>query len=272
MCTIVILNELVKGYPLIVAANRDERYDRASSAPSRVTHGDKSIIKPRDNEKGGTWTGVAQDGWFVGLTNQDDDRHCENRESRGKIVDDCLKAGQHSAAARILANLDATRFNPFNLVFGRPGAMFLSRINQDYTLEMELLEPGINVVSNDCCGMRYKPKVDHAAHLASLIDVRGDIEFIRNQLLHVLADHSTETIRAHSNPFQSLCVHADDDAFGTRSTSIITVSNQGNVEYWYSEGHPCQSTGLTLVGSMLHMDFSDLNPVELIDDDIEVIE
>jgi hypothetical protein len=69
-----------------------------------------------------------------------------------------------------------------------------------------------------------------------------------DELFHVLGDHASASV----DPFQALCVHADDIEFGTRSTSIITVSNQGNVEYWYSEGRPCMSSGLTLGGSLLH--------------------
>jgi len=246
MCTLVILNEYVDNYPLIVAANRDERYDRRSRPPEMTN---EKIVRPWDDEKNGTWTGVCEDGWFVGLTNQDDEHHYENRESRGKVVLDCLRARQHSSAAKILSHLDATRYNPFNIVFGRPGAMFLTRVGSPCALEMELLPPGVNVISNDCCGGKYACKVAQGDVLAHRIDPRAGIDVAMNDLFKLLGDHTNST---EHDPFQSLCAHADEYAFGTRSTSIITVSKEGNVEYWYSEGHPCQSTGLTLVGSMLH--------------------
>lgn len=254
MCTLIVLNEVVPDHPLVVAANRDERYDRKSSPPDKHLVNSRHILAPTDEEKGGTWMGVAQDGWFVGITNQDDGHHDEGKASRGGIVLAVLHAGSHTAAARVLASLDPERFNPFNLVWGKPGAMFLTRILPGQNIEMEPLPQGIHVISNDCWGHRYDQKLDWAKRSAwsftSDPPPEGGIETIRRYLLLVLASHHNDT---PDDPFQSLCVHADEHSFGTRSSSVITVSNQGVVEYWYSEGAPCQSRGLLLAGSLLHL-------------------
>jgi len=253
MCTLVVLNEWVKDHPLVVAANRDERYDRKSSPPDKHLVNGKFIISPTDEEKGGTWMGVAQDGWFVSITNQDDGHHDEHMASRGKIVLAMLHAGEHSAAARVLASLDPVRYNPFNLVWGRPGSMFLTRVMPGEHIEMEPMPSGINVISNDCWGHKYDTKLDWAKRAAwsftSDPPPEGGIEAIRRYLLLALSSHRG----CEADPFQALCVHADEYSFGTRSSSVVTVSNQGVVEYWYSEGPPCQSKGLTLAGSLLHL-------------------
>lgn len=247
MCTLIVLNECIDGYPLIVAGNRDERYDRPSAGPAVFKVGsDDQIIRPHDELKQGTWIGVARDGWFAGLTNQDDGKHDDKLLSRGKIVDEVLATGNHSKAAWILARLELARYNPFNLVFGRPGAMFLFRAHPGYDLEFEPLATGVNVISNDCQGSIYQRKVAHAHALACRIDPASGIEQVRAELLTMLSDHSF----ADEDPFQALCVHADAHAFGTRSTSIITVSSDCAVEYWYSEGHPCRSSSLSLVGTL----------------------
>jgi uncharacterized protein with NRDE domain len=268
MCTLIVLNEYLDGYPLIVAANRDERYDRESSPPEVITNGDKSLIRPWDHEKDGTWIGIAQDGWFVGLTNQDNHDHDDCLLSRGKVVDVCLEAGNHVLVARYLTQLDPTCYNPFNIVFGRPGAMFLTRVCPGHGLEMEPLPTGISVISNDCCGKRYQRKVNHAHALACNIGPNDGELSVSSELFRLLSDHTHATV---DDPFQALCVHADDRGFGTRSTSIVTVSNDGNVEYWYSEGPPCRSDGLTLTGRLLRLGFDDLEPTVLTDEDIEEI-
>lgn len=242
MCTLVVLNECVDGYPLIVAANRDERYDRKSSPPE--THGD--LIRPWDDERDGTWMGIARDGWFVGITNQDDGKHDEHALSRGHVVSDCLKAANHCAVAKVLKALEPQRYNPFNLVFGRPGAMFLTRVWAGHDLEMIPLEPGVNVISNDCWSHYYDRKVANTTQLVKDIKSRQIIDVI-DSLWTVMHGHD-----ACDDPFQSLCVHAEEHAFGTRSTSIITVSNEKDVMYWYSEGHPCQSKVLECVGRLSH--------------------
>lgn len=227
----------------------------------------RGIITPRDEEKGGTWMGVGQDGWFVGITNQDDGKHDEHKLSRGQVVTRVLEAGNHRDAARVLASLDPVDYNPFNLVFGRPGALFLTRVCCGTHIDMEPLPAGISIISNDCCGDRYQKKVARARELANVIDVNGGELASCEVLFRLLGDHAN----GDDDPFQSLCVHAHEFSFGTRSTSVITVSNQGVVEYWFSEGPTCQSDGLTLAGRLLHLDFSDLEPIALKDEDIEVI-
>ena len=248
MCTLVVLNEHVEGYPLIVAANRDERYNRKSRPPETSHIGDNDIVRPWDEERDGTWMGVAREGWLVGITNQDDGTHDPNGLSRGKVVSDCLKAACHAGVARIVSALDRDRYNPFNLVFGRPGAMMVCRVWANHELEFEPLAPGVHVISNDCWATRYKTKTDHAARVAAnMTEGAKSIESVVDGLFHALGDHGSNQ---PDDPFQSLCVHAEEHAFGTRSSSIITVSNSMEVDYWYSEGHPCQSTGVQLVAKL----------------------
>lgn len=259
MCTLIVLNECLPDYPLVVAANRDERYDRKSSPPEARTLPGLNVICPRDEVRGGTWIGVAQRGWFVGITNQDDGRHDEGKLSRGKLVEHLLLAGTHTVAAKILACVDPDHYNPFNLVFGRPGAMFLTRVLPGHDVEMEPMPLGINVVSNDCWTDRYKEKTDWARGMAwSLIfdPYVGDIEIAKTRLLVTLASHFSHR-HSKSDPFQSVCVHADEHAFGTVSSSLITVSNQGLVEYWFKEGAACQHTRLTLAGRLLPLDHNE---------------
>jgi len=250
MCTLVVLNEQIDGYPLIIAANRDERYDRRSQAPVITHFEDNDFIRPWDDEKDGTWMGVARDGWFVGITNQDDGRHEPDALSRGKVVSDCLYAGNHCGAAKVLKSLELKRYNPFNMVFGRPGAMFLTRCWDGHEMEMEPLPKGVNVISNDCWGTAYDAKLEYAKMLThGMLEGASvtDIDNIVKKLLIIMSNHRNRT---SEDPFQSLCVHAEERAFGTRSTSIITVSNDKVVEYWYTDGHPCQHDELRLVGRL----------------------
>jgi len=76
-----------------------------------------------------------------------------------------------------------------------------------------------------------------------------DIVQVRSRLMTTLASHFSHR-QAKDDPFQAVCVHADEHCFGTVSSSLITVSNQGLVEYWYKDGPACQHNPLTLVGRM----------------------
>jgi uncharacterized protein with NRDE domain len=247
MCTIIVLNDAVPGYPLIVASNRDERIDRVSSPPKIQNVSTTRVISPRDFHMGGTWMGAAEKGWVVGVTNQHGGDHRERATSRGLVVSECLEAPSHASAARLLMTIPVGLYNPFNLVFGKPGAMFVSTVMSGHPLEMTPILGHVTAISNDCVGHEYDSKVMRAEVLTlHMLDRHSPrrIEDVREGLFRTLADHND------GDSFQSLCVHADERTFETRSTSIITVSNQGNVEYWYSEGAPCKSAGLILVGTL----------------------
>jgi len=253
MCTLIVLDEVVPGYPLIVAANRDELYGRRSLAPQLLTIPGRNYIAPIDEVRGGTWIGVGDGGWFVGITNQDDGHHDDNKLSRGQVVRQLLECGNHTAAARILSELNPKWFNPFNLVFGRPGAMFLTRVLEGQSVEMQPMPTGFNVISNDCWGDRYAEKTEWTKRMAWSLTMDpyvGDIQTVCTRLCITLASHFSHR-QAKDDPFQAICVHADEHSFGTVSSSLITVSNQGVAEYWYKEGPACQQTSLTLAGRLL---------------------
>ena len=60
---------MFEDFPLIVAANRDEHYDRPSAAASLIETTPK-IIAGRDLRAGGTWLGVNSAGLMVGILNR----------------------------------------------------------------------------------------------------------------------------------------------------------------------------------------------------------
>ena len=69
MCLLAVLYRLVPESPILVAANREEYYDRASQPPS-IQSGKPRVLCGMDQRAGGTWLGVNQHGMFVGLCNR----------------------------------------------------------------------------------------------------------------------------------------------------------------------------------------------------------
>lgn len=270
MCTLIVVHQAHDRYPLIIGANRDEAYDRPSEEPDLLQILPLAIVAPRDKLNGGTWMGAAQGGWFVGLTNQDAGPLVMGKRSRGEVVRDVLLLGDHRQAARYLAAINPRDYNPFNLVFGRPGAMFLCRVHHDRAIDLEIIPPGVTVVANDCTdATRYRRRENRALVGALAIEADDSEDAVINKLEDTLKSHD-----GGKDPYQSLCVHDDEHKFGTKSSSLVLVSKEGDIDYFHSEGHLCTSAGLSLSRHLMSLDLDELEPELglLTDEDIESIE
>jgi uncharacterized protein with NRDE domain len=104
VCTLVAALHHFRGCPLVVAANRDEAYDRPAS-PVCVWPGER-FVAPRDDAAGGTWLGLSASEVFVGVTNRFGVPKDATRESRGTLVVD--RARTELVRAKVLA-LDPSR-------------------------------------------------------------------------------------------------------------------------------------------------------------------
>ena len=94
MCTLILLDRVVPGFPVVVAANRDEFFARPAAPPALFpsTEGKPAYLAPQDLEAGGTWMGVNASGLFVGLTNRPVAVRDPSARSRGLLVLDALGA------------------------------------------------------------------------------------------------------------------------------------------------------------------------------------
>ena len=87
MCIIFFAFEARADYPLILAANRDEFYNRPTAAAD--SWGDApEIFAGRDLVGGGTWLGVTRSGRFAAVTNYRDPAGKVGTHSRGALVAD----------------------------------------------------------------------------------------------------------------------------------------------------------------------------------------
>ena len=69
MCILAIQYQLVSETPILVAANREEAFDRPSLPPS-IQSGKPRVLCGTDQKAGGTWLGVNQHGLLVAACNR----------------------------------------------------------------------------------------------------------------------------------------------------------------------------------------------------------
>jgi uncharacterized protein with NRDE domain len=157
MCLIALAWQVHPDYPLIVMANRDEFYGRATR-PARFWPESPQVLAGRDLVAGGTWLGVTRQGRFAALTNYRDPAAPAGERSRGLLVSAFLQ-GQMTAAdyAGVVA-AEGGAFGGFNLLLGDGRELI---IVSNRGMAPTRLAPGIHGLSNHLLDTPW-PKVEKA--------------------------------------------------------------------------------------------------------------
>jgi len=248
VCTIVVLSRVHPDAGLVALANRDEFYDRLAEPP-QILDEDAGVVGGRDVAAGGTWMGATRGGFFVGLTNQRTWGGADRAlVSRGTVALEALKRGSVDGVRALLAEVEPSDYNPFNLIYGDHQGVDVAYAGRE-GIERHALSPGIHVLTNDRMGSPDFPKADRARVLAEKLAPLG-VDWPRVQGL--LADHALPDADALPDPpsdsiftaeliqrLQALCIHTP--LYGTRSATAI-VSDGGEVlDYRFADGPPCQA-------------------------------
>jgi uncharacterized protein with NRDE domain len=245
VCTIIILRDVSREHPLVIAANRDEYYARAATAPEPIDGA--GAIAGIDLEKGGSWMGATRDGFFVGLTNQRTYQPAEpGRRSRGEVVMACLELGDREAVRDYLDGLDAPAYNPFNLIAGDASGLDCAYV-RDRGVELAPVPEGISILPNDVIDSAEFPKVARARELLGDDLVALPWPALAARLHRVLGDHARVPVEADRDGWPAallgelgaLCVHTP--VYGTRSFTACALSPSRCDHYVFAEGPTCES-------------------------------
>jgi uncharacterized protein with NRDE domain len=241
VCTLAIYFQTSDDFPVVVAANRDEFFERPTTPPVQLSR-DPWIVAGQDLVAGGTWLGVNGRNVVAGIVNRRSSTSPDpTRRSRGQLCLDVLR-GASVAAARIAVERDpGTRYNPFNLLIASPEAASLTG-NVSGTMSSTLLTPGLHLLTNLELNDFECPRIakSYALFDAARQHLRKDgIAELLPALRAILSDHSTPLDPRSDGPPNNLCVHTE--RFGTRSSSILLyVAREGRFRFWHANGAPCQ--------------------------------
>jgi uncharacterized protein with NRDE domain len=117
MCLILFAHGVAE-YPLVLAANRDEFYERPTS-PAGFWADAPHVLAGRDRRAGGTWMGVTRSGRWAAVTNYRDPPVTQvDRRSRGSLVADFLVGSAHPEEYAAAVAGRAEQYDGFNLLIG----------------------------------------------------------------------------------------------------------------------------------------------------------
>jgi len=144
MCLILFAWKIHQNFPLVLAANRDEFYERPS-APAAFWEDAPNLLAGRDLREGGTWLGITRSGRIAALTNYRDPASLKTTApSRGRLVTDYLLGRETPPDYLDRIQDDSNLFNGFSLLVGDTEELFCFS-NRGAT---QRLIPGIYGLSN----------------------------------------------------------------------------------------------------------------------------
>lgn len=233
MCLILLALDAHPRYRLVLAANRDEFYDRPT-APAAFQDDAPHILAGRDLQGGGTWCGITTGGRFAAVTNYRDPRpHREGMLSRGMLVIDFLRGGMPADAWLERLRRDGDGYNGFNLIFGDGGGLHYFSNRGDTA---SAVAPGIHGLSNHLLDTPW-PKVTRGKQALAKLLATGD-ELAPDDLFAILADRTVAP--DHLLPDTGVGLERErllsplfitSPTYGTRSSTVILFDRDGTCTF-----------------------------------------
>ena len=149
MCLLIALFGTVPGVPLLIAANRDELYQRPADPITVLRPTQPRILGGRDGLAGGTWLAVNEHGVVAGLTNQPSAARDPAKRSRGELPLAFTRyPDARTAVTEVCARLDPSAYNPCAMLVGDRHALFSVDLSGGHRARVEELPPGNYVLEN----------------------------------------------------------------------------------------------------------------------------
>ena len=169
MCLIFISINNHPTYKLIIAANRDEFYNRKTAAAD-FWEDKPQILGGRDLEASGTWMAMTKTGRIGMITNYRDPQNINpSAPSRGELVSNYLENGVQGLSYLNSIESKAKEYNGFNLIVGTQDELwYLS----NYKNGIDKLEPGLYGLSNHLLETLWPKIIRGKEKLAPLLKER----------------------------------------------------------------------------------------------------
>jgi uncharacterized protein with NRDE domain len=176
MCLLAIQYQLVPDAPVLIAANREERYDRPSTPPA-IQSGKPRALCGIDQEAGGTWLGVNQHGMFVAACNRRKWNAPVSPLSRGVLCRELLRAGSaREAADRAVDELATGNYDGVNFVCADGDSGWVIHGGDD--VNVAELSQGLSIIANNDVDDPQDKRVALAKRLLTLQTLDSPVKFL----------------------------------------------------------------------------------------------
>jgi len=232
MCLIFLSINHHPRYKLIVAANRDEFYER-KTLPAHFWEDYPHIVGGRDGEASGTWMAMSKQGKISMVTNYRDPFNINPKApSRGRLVSDFLLNGDKPDEYLNGIEKKGNAYNGFNLVVGSPDELYYY---SNYKNGIEKLPSGIHGLSNHLLNTPW-PKVERG--IERMKETLASNEMDPTKLFEVLYDDQlapkeklpdTGVGLERELVLSSMFIKSPN--YGTRCSTVVLIDRNNQVQY-----------------------------------------
>jgi uncharacterized protein with NRDE domain len=219
MCTLILLRRTNSDWPILIAANRDERKERTWRPPGRHWPEFPEIIAGMDQYGGGSWIGVNRSGVTALILNRQGSLGPqENKRSRGEIVIEALTHQDACTASEAIIDLNTKAYRDFNLLLTDNTQTYWIRLDSTQSSKIQISEipDGLWMLTSGNLNDFESPRIKYflskfQSAATPKPDKRDWLEWI------TLLQRGSTT----DNPEDGMCFQNNN--FGTISSSLIAL-------------------------------------------------
>jgi uncharacterized protein with NRDE domain len=219
MCLVVIALGVADQYPLLLAANRDERHARPTQSAAWWPE-QPHVFGGRDLLAGGTWLGVDRRGRIAAVTNVRDSEPRAAPRSRGELPAGYLAIGEPAARYALRLGAAAADFAAFNLLLYDGQELHYSSNRAPTTR----LHAGVHALSNAPYGAEWPKTASAGTGVQRLLQHAAPLEPLFALLAERSASESAEE-RYRRDHFVA------GPVYGTRCSTVILIDAGGTLTF-----------------------------------------
>ncbi|XP_058493187.1 transport and Golgi organization protein 2 homolog isoform X1 [Solea solea] len=235
-------------YRLILAANRDELFNRPSKAADFWGTNNEILsgLDLENGKEGGSWLGISKRGKLAALTNYMEGPQSPDAQGRGFLVSNYLMEkdlDSYSYLKKVSA--EGNLYNGFNLItadFKAKQDTVCYYGNRGGPEPIHLKSAGVYGLSNSLLDTPWKKLLNGKRHFTSVVNNQTlSSEGLVQELLNVLNNEELNTPdpaqesqgecygRSMIKALSAVCVRTRD--YGTRTNTVILIDTDGNVTF-----------------------------------------
>ena len=235
MCFIAVAIAVHPSFPFVVAANRDETFDRPA-APLGFWETHPQLAAGCDLLAGGTWLGLTRDGRFAALTNCRTEKFSPRPgdKSRGVLVRDYLLNHLETRSAIDAQSIESLLgYGGFNLVAGTTTKLNLLCNATGFS---RVCDEGLMTLSNAPPENQWPKTRQGEIEFSRILKKSSDPGSLVTRLFDFLRDPSPLTTGLEDSIVNPMEIHQQvlfvkGVAYGTRASSVILIDPRGRVTF-----------------------------------------